>query len=118
MSDVQTDTAAVAHDNNAAPSGGALGLIAQGARSGAADARAAAERAWNNSGQFARRFVYTTSYTISYGVVFSTTLLARSIPQDNAAVRGLIDGARAAREKVDDMITAPHADHAPALATA
>jgi uncharacterized membrane protein YbaN (DUF454 family) len=35
-------------------------------------------------------------------VVFPSTLLARSIPKDNGAVRGLIDGAAAAVRKVED----------------
>jgi hypothetical protein len=52
---------------------------------------------------FASRFVYTTSYTVSYGVVFSATLIARAVPKNNAAVRGMIDGAHAAIQKVDEL---------------
>jgi len=80
-----------------------LGTISQAARDGAADAREMANRVWANTSLFLCRFVYTTSYTISYGVVFPATLLARSIPMDNAAVRGLIDGARAATEKAHEI---------------
>jgi hypothetical protein len=40
---------------------------------------------------------------LSYGVVFPATLIARSVPKDNAAVRGLIDGARAAADKVHSI---------------
>ncbi len=105
-----------AHDNSVPTAGGAFELIKQGARSGAVDARAAAERAWASSGVFVRRFVYTAGYTVSYGVVFSAAFVARSIPRENAAVRGLVDGARAAREKVDTVIGS-HAEPAPTLAT-
>jgi hypothetical protein len=112
MSDKHTTT----HENSIASVGGTLDLMRQGACSGAADARAAAERAWASSSLFVRRFVYTASYTVSYGVVFTSVLLTSSIPKDNAAVRGLIDGARAARRKVDDVLGAPACDAAPTLA--
>jgi hypothetical protein len=81
----------------------ALSTMTQAAYDGAADAREMANRVWANTGLFLSRFVYTTSYTISYGVVFPATLLARSIPLDNAAVRGLIDGARAATKKAHEV---------------
>jgi hypothetical protein len=80
-----------------------IDIMARAARDGAADAREMAERVCSGTGLFLSRFVYTTSYTFSYGVVFPATLLARSIPRNNAAVRGLIDGARAATEKVDEI---------------
>jgi hypothetical protein len=62
-----------------------------------------ANRVWASTSLFLSRFVYTTSYTISYGVVFPATLIARSIPLDNAAVRGLMDGAKAATEKAHQL---------------
>ena len=77
-----------------------LDTISQAAHDGATDAREMATRVWESTSLFLSRFVYTTSYTLSYGVVFPATLIARSVPRDNAAVRGLMDGARAAREKV------------------
>ncbi len=80
-----------------------LSTISRAARDGAADAREMANRVIANTSLFLCRFVYTTSYTISYGVVFPATLLARSIPVDNAAVRGLIDGARAATAKAHEI---------------
>jgi hypothetical protein len=82
---------------------GTLSLMSKAAREGAADAREAALRTWAATSLFASRFVYTTCYTVSYGVVFPTTLLALSIPRDNPAVQGMIDGARAAMQKVDEM---------------
>ncbi|MGZ3396333.1 MAG: hypothetical protein ACXVB2_19585, partial [Isosphaeraceae bacterium] len=50
----------------------------------------------------------------SYGIVFPTALVARAIPKENAAVHGLIDGARAAIDMVNDMraksLSAEHPD--------
>lgn len=82
---------------------GRLELAKRAAREGAADAQAAAERLASSAGLFLSRFLYTTCYTVSYGVVFPATLVSRSIPRDNAAVRGLIDGAEAAVRKVDEV---------------
>jgi hypothetical protein len=82
---------------------GALELARRAVHDGATDARDAAAKAWVAGSRFASRFVYTTCYTVSYGVVFPTTLLARAIPRDNAAVQGLIDGAHAARERAGQV---------------
>src|SRR5262249_56802674 len=76
---------------------------AAAARAGAAEAPEASTRVWSASSLFASRFVYTACYTVSYGVVFPTMLLANSIPKNNAAVRGLVDGAQAAIQKVDQV---------------
>lgn len=81
----------------------ALSTITRAARDGAADAREMANRVWANTSLFLCRFVYTTSYTLSYGVVLPATLIARSIPVDNVAVRGILDGARAAKEKAHQI---------------
>ncbi len=80
----------------------AMETAMQAARDGAADARAAVNRAIPAISQFMSRFVYTTSYSLSYGIVFPAMLVARAIPKDNALVHGLVNGARAAREMVDD----------------
>jgi hypothetical protein len=81
----------------------AINTITQAARDGAADAREMANRVWASTSLFVCRFVYTTSYTLSYGIVFPATLIARSVPTNNAAVRGFIDGARAATQKAHDL---------------
>lgn len=109
------------HASNSEPtvsSNGTLDLVTRAARDGAADAREAADRAWSSASLFVSRLVYTTSYTVSYGVVFPATLLARAVPKDNAAVRGLIDGAHAALRQVDEIRSGSLAPHAaePALA--
>ena len=59
------------------------------------------EKALPAASRFLSRFVYTTSYTFSYGVVFPAVLIAKSIPSNNAIVHGFIDGARAATDTVD-----------------
>ena len=94
----------VNHNSEASPNS-TLALVKQAAQDGAADAREAAARTWDSTSLFVKRFVYTTCYTISYGVVFPSTPLARSIPKDNAMVRGLIDGAQAAKDKVEQLGT-------------
>jgi len=80
-----------------------MDLVTQAARQGAADASEAAARTLDAAGRFLNRFVYTTCYTVSYGVVFPSVLLARAIPRQNAAVRGLVDGSRAAKRKVAEF---------------
>jgi hypothetical protein len=84
-------------------SAGTLEIVKRAARDGAADAREAATRVWSATSLFASRFVYTACYTVSYGVVFPTMLVAHSIPKNNAAVQGLIDGAQAAIQRVDQV---------------
>ena len=83
---------------------GTMEVAVQAARQGAADARAAAARAWSASGAFLARAVYNTTYTVSYGLVFPAAFVAQAIPRDNAAVRGLIEGAEAASRRVDQLI--------------
>ena len=75
---------------------GALDLVASAAREGAADAQEAASKALAGTSLFFSRVIYQTTYSVSYGVVFPVAFVARAIPRDNAAVRGLIEGAQAA----------------------
>jgi hypothetical protein len=86
-----------------ASAAGALDLVSQAARDGAADARDAAIRTWNATSQIASRVVYSACYAVSYGVVFPAVFLAQSIPQNNAAVRGLVEGAQDAIHRVDRL---------------
>jgi hypothetical protein len=82
---------------------GPLELVTRAARDGAADAREAAARTWAATSLFLSRFVYSTCYSVSYGVVFPAMLLAHAIPRNNPAVRGLVDGAQAAILEVDRL---------------
>jgi len=101
-----SDAAANAESHSADPlktAADAMALAAQAARDGASDARAKVATVVPAVGEFLSRFTYTTFYTISYGVVFPSLLLARAVPQENALVHGLIDGSRAARDAVANM---------------
>jgi hypothetical protein len=99
-----SETFAASNFDSNSSADGTFELMTRAARDGAADAREAAARTWASTSLFVSRFVYTTCYTVSYGVVFPSALIANSIPRDNAAVRGLIEGGRAARLKVDLML--------------
>src|SRR5271165_6836087 len=89
------------------------------AREGAIDARAKVDQALPAVNRFVSRFVYTTCYTLSYGVVFPSVLVARTIPKDNPIVHGLVDGAHAAVDMVDEMrkrkLEAPSGEPSPAI---
>ena len=85
----------------------ALDAAVLAAKEGAEKARATADEVLPAAGQMLSTTVYKTSYAISYGVVFASVFLARSIPQNNAVVHGLVDGARAAVDLVNDMKAKP-----------
>jgi hypothetical protein len=81
----------------------ALETAVQAARDGVADAKATVENALPAASRFLSRFVYTTCYTMSYGIVFPTVLIAKSIPANNAVMNGFVDGARAASDMVEQL---------------
>lgn len=81
----------------------AMEAAVEAAKEGAADARETAERVLPVAGTMLAKFAYNTCYAISYGVVFPSVLLARSVPHDNALVHGFVDGARAAADLVEEM---------------
>lgn len=83
---------------------GTMDLFARAARDGASDACEAASRVASGTGMFLSRLLYTSTYTISYGVVFPLALVAQAIPRDNAAVRGLIEGAHSASRQADRLL--------------
>ena len=93
------------HSEPATTTESAMELVTRATKDGAASACEAAKKSWEATSLFACRFMYTTCYTISYGVVFPAVFVAQSIPKNNAAVRGLIEGAQAARTKVGDIKT-------------
>jgi hypothetical protein len=81
----------------------ALDAAVQATKEGAEKARATAADALPAASQFLSTAVYKTCYSISFGIVFPTVLLARSLPKNNAAVHGFIDGAQAAIDMIHDM---------------
>ncbi len=99
-----TDSAGAVSSESLPAGSRALDIAAQAARQGAADASAAADRAWSAAGAVFARVAYNTAYTVSYGVVFPLAFVAHSIPRDNAAVRGLIEGAEAASRRADEIL--------------
>jgi hypothetical protein len=81
----------------------ALDSAVQTAKGGVRDVRATASGALPALRGFLSGLTYQISYAVSYGVVFPTVLVARAIPKENAVVKGLIDGARAATDLVDEL---------------
>jgi hypothetical protein len=81
----------------------ALSRAAKSVKSGLAGATETAGGALPAASQFLARLVYTTTYTVSYGVVFPAMMIAKSIPENNSVVQGFVDGARAANQKVDHL---------------
>jgi hypothetical protein len=92
----------------------ALDAAVQGAKGGVEDLRVTASGSLPALSSFLSGLTYKTCYAISYGMVFPTVLVARAIPKENAAVHGLIDGARAAIDMVNEMraksLSAEHPD--------
>jgi hypothetical protein len=99
-----TDSAGAASANPPTDAARTMDLVAQAARQGASDASEAAARVWSATGLAVSKILYNASYSVSYGVVFPVAFIAQAIPRDNAAVRGLIEGAEAASQKVDRLL--------------
>ncbi len=78
----------------------AVAMAFQAAREGASDAESKVNEMMPAIGGFISRLTYTTCYAVSYGIVFPTVLMARSVPKDNVLVQGLIDGAHSAQGRV------------------
>jgi hypothetical protein len=81
----------------------ALDAAVKTAKGGVQDVTASASSALPALSGFLSDITYKTSYAVSYGIVFPTILVVRAIPKENAAVHGLIDGARAAIDTVNGM---------------
>lgn len=56
------------------------------------------------SSKFPQKVVYSTCYSLSFGVCFPVFLLCRYVPKENALVRGMIDGSAAASQHVSDWL--------------
>jgi alcohol dehydrogenase class IV len=68
---------------------------------GAADAAEAANKVSAGICHLLSSTVYGAFYGVSYGVVFSALLVAKVIPAGSPAEKGILDGARAAKAKVE-----------------
>jgi hypothetical protein len=102
---MNTDSVAAAGSDPLTAVADAMDAAVEAARDGADRARATVADLVPAAGQFLSRVLYKTSYTVSFGVVFPAVMIAKAIPKGNAAVHGLIDGALAARDAVQDLKT-------------
>lgn len=89
----------------------ALDAAVKVAREGAEGARLSAAEALPEAERQLSRMIYNACYYLSYGVVFPTVFVARTIPQNNPVVHGLIDGAHAAMDMVQDLKTSQPTIH-------
>jgi hypothetical protein len=48
------------------------------------------------------RMAYTGSYVFAYGIVYAAVFVAQSLPHENAVMRGLRDGGRAAADELGE----------------
>jgi len=99
-----SETTSATNNNPLQSVADAMQAAVDSAKDGAIQAQEAAARVLPGVTRFASRFVYTSCYTLSYGFVFPTALLAMSIPSNNAFVQGMVDGSHAARQKVGDIL--------------
>ena len=97
-------TAAPASSDPLSAVADAMQSAASSVSEGASAATSAAQKALPSVGLFANRLVYTTCYMVSYGVVFPLALVALAVPQNYPLVHGMVDGSRAARNKVDEIL--------------
>jgi hypothetical protein len=54
----------------------------------------------DDAGNVLSRFLYRSSYLLSFGVVYPVMLVVHVVPKNNVIVHGLVDGALAARQHV------------------
>lgn len=81
----------------------AMTTAAQAARDGAGDAISQAKKAAPAARELVSKFVYSSFYYLSYGVVFPTMLVANFVPGGGPIASGLLDGATAASEVIGDI---------------
>jgi hypothetical protein len=81
----------------------AMANAAEAVRDGASDAATKVQSALPATGKFISRFVYSTCYFASYGVVFPTLFVANVIPGMSSVANGISDGATAASDVIEDM---------------
>jgi hypothetical protein len=81
----------------------AMANAAEVFRDGACDAASKVQGAIPATGKFVSRFVYSTCYFASYGVVFPTLFVTNVVPGLAPIATGLADGAMAACDVVGEM---------------
>lgn len=94
-----------------------LWAVVEAARTGAADARSAAEGLVPSIAKSVGGGLHATGFLLGYAVTFPTVLVARFVPKQNAVVYGLTDGSRAACDLARATVhREPEAVSVPALA--
>jgi hypothetical protein len=81
----------------------AMATAVEAVRDGASDALAKAKQAVPATGEYVSRFVYSSFYYLSYGVVFPTLLVTNFLPGCGPIATGLVDGATAASDVIVEM---------------
>ena len=89
------------NETNAVTSTNFLATTKSAFESGIADARASVEETWPKITEAVGKGMYNSAYGLAFGVTFPILLLAKSIPQNNCVVWGLVDGAKAASKYCD-----------------
>jgi hypothetical protein len=80
-----------------------MATAAEAMRDGAGDAMAKVKQVVPATTQTISRFVYSSFYYVSYGVVFPTMLVTNFVPGLGPVAAGLEDGARAAQDVLQEM---------------
>jgi len=81
----------------------AMATAAEAVREGTSDALARVKQALPATGEYVSRFVYSSCYYLSYGVVFPTLFVTSCLPGCGTIADGLVDGAVAASDVIVDM---------------
>jgi hypothetical protein len=81
----------------------AMATASEAIRDGASDALARAKQAVPITGEYVSRFVYSSFYYLSYGVVFPTLLVTNFVPGCGPIATGLVDGGAAANYVICEM---------------
>jgi hypothetical protein len=81
----------------------AITAAAERVRHRTSDALARAKQALPATGESISRFVYSSFYYLSYGVVFPTLFVTSYLPGCGTIADGLVDGAVAANDVIVDM---------------
>jgi hypothetical protein len=89
----------------------APGSVFDSIKQGATELQVSAYEALPATGRFLGRVIYNTSYVVAFGVTFPVLMIVRVVPKDNALVHGLVDGALAARDRVDGWRGEIEEDH-------
>lgn len=81
----------------------AMSSAAEAMRDGAHDAADKVHQAIPAANKFVSRFVYSSCYFFSYGIVFPTLFAAHYVPGGGPVGTGIIDGANAANDAIKDL---------------